>query len=336
MTSAALAFNPLDCKTLAETIYVRSILRTDASAPDQLHELQEHAVKAALRMAEAYNAGLHAPGCPSCVEVKNVGDDERRIFAAQDKLEDGTAKRLADLLDEARKRIKSGLADLPPDSRSAPMARQVLAAATDALQRARVGVTDALAGGVRDAMALGVDLAETLLPEGEAAIPFRFGDELLRNIATYHADLVTGLTDAVRAAVTREVQLGILAGTDGRTIVRKLTEAGLEVAGPFRTAEQRADVIARTEINRLGNMSTWDRYQDAATRITTLEKSWLSAGDNRVRQSHRALNGVTLPMDGEFDVGGTKAPYPMWPGLPASESIQCRCRLRTRQKADAE
>jgi hypothetical protein len=326
-------FGPTDTKTLAEALYVRGIVRTGAATPEALHELQERCVKSALTFAHSYNAGA---GCPSCVEVKNLADNERRIFAAQDKLEDGAAKRLAELLDEARKRVKNGLADLPAGSRSAPLYQQVLGAATDALGRVRVGMTDALAGNARDAMALGVDLAEMLLPEGEAALPFRFGDELLRNIATYHADLVTGLTDAVRSAVTREVGLGILAGTDGRAIVKQLVEAGVDATGPFKTAEQRADVIARTEINRVGNIATFDRYTDAATRIATLEKSWLTAGDLRVRSSHRALNGVTLPMDGEFNVGGTKAPYPMWAGLPASESISCRCRLRVKQKADAE
>jgi hypothetical protein len=28
---------------------------------------------------------------------------------------------------------------------------------------------------------------------------------------------------------------------------------------------------------------------------------------------------------GEFDVGGTQAPYPGWWGLPARQRIHCRC-----------
>lgn len=335
--NAALAFAPTDAKSLAELLYVRGITVTGASGPDALHALQEDAVKAAGWFAQTYNAGLWA--CPSCAEsaTKNLTGPERRILREQDGLEERAARALVGLLTDARRRLAEQLGNLPTDSRSAPALRQVLAASTDALVRLGGQVRASLAGSVRDAMALGVEFAETVLGGAEPAVPFGFSDELLRNVAEYHAGLVTGLTDSVRNAVTREVQLGILAGTDGREIVRKIVASGVEAVGPFPTAENRADTIVRTEVNRLGNVATWERYQDAATRIETLTKSWLSAGDNRVRPEHRALNGVTLPMDGLYDVGGVKAPYPMWPGLPASQSVNCRCRLVTRQAgSDAE
>lgn len=328
-------FDAADAKTLAEALYVRSIVRTGAATPDALHELQERCVKSALAFAEAYNADLPLL-CPSAVEAKNIDAGTRRIFGRQDDAEDKAARRLIGVMEDARKRIAQDLADLSKGSATASILQSVLGAATDALERARAEMGTALSGAVSDAMALGVELAESTLGKVEAVIPFRFNDELLRNIASYHASLVTDVTDVVRAAITREVQLGILAGTDGRAIVKKLVAHGLEATGPFVTAEGRADAIVRTEVNRVGNIATFDRYTDAATRIATLEKTWNSASDNRVRPSHRALNGVTLPMEGLFDVGGEKAPYPMWPGLSAGESIHCRCRLTTAQKAEAE
>lgn len=324
-------FTPADAKTLAEALYVRSIVRTGAATPDALHELQERAVKASLAFAAEWNADLPV-ACPS-VEVKNLTTD--RIFRRQDAAEEKAARGLVELLNAARKRIKANLGDLPATSRSREMLQQVLGATTDALGRATRELQSTLAGSVQDAMALGVELAEEMLGKVEAAVPFGFNDDLLRNIATYHASLVQDITDATRAAITREVQLGILAGTDGREIARKIVATGVEATGPFPTAERRADVVARTEINRVGSMATAERYNDAATRIENLTKSWLTAGDVRVRPEHRALNGVTLPMDGLFDVGGEKAPYPMWPGLSAAQTVNCRCRLLAKVAPEA-
>jgi hypothetical protein len=52
---------------------------------------------------------------------------------------------------------------------------------------------------------------------------------------------------------------------------------------------------------------------------------WRAILDDDVRATHRNLDGVSVKGDEMFDVGGAKAPYPGWHGLPARERVNCRC-----------
>lgn len=47
----------------------------------------------------------------------------------------------------------------------------------------------------------------------------------------------------------------------------------------------------------------------------------------RTLDSHRDLNGTTIPMGEKFTVGGVTADGPHDPVLPAREVVNCRCRL---------
>src|SRR5690606_18247469 len=55
-------------------------------------------------------------------------------------------------------------------------------------------------------------------------------------------------------------------------------------------------------------------------------KGWRSAGDNRVRHTHRALNGQSVGFDGAFtSPSGARLRFPGDPDAPASETVGCRC-----------
>lgn len=51
-------------------------------------------------------------------------------------------------------------------------------------------------------------------------------------------------------------------------------------------------------------------------------KSWLSAGDSHVRDSHQRMNGETRPINELYSNG---ARYPIDPRLPVGERVNCRC-----------
>lgn len=61
-----------------------------------------------------------------------------------------------------------------------------------------------------------------------------------------------------------------------------------------------------------------------------VEKTWDTVGDDRVRPSHAAVNGMTLAENGVFLVGGSRLRFPGDTGLGASvgEVINCRCSSR--------
>jgi uncharacterized protein with gpF-like domain len=87
----------------------------------------------------------------------------------------------------------------------------------------------------------------------------------------------------------------------------------------------RAYRIARTEIGIVSNTATDYGVRRAASENNlSVRKTWLSAGDSRVRDSHSALNGETRAMDERFSNGLL---HPCEFGAPAKEVVHCRCVL---------
>ncbi|WP_338749804.1 phage portal protein [Bacillus sp. FJAT-52991] len=90
-------------------------------------------------------------------------------------------------------------------------------------------------------------------------------------------------------------------------------------------SKERALTIARTEVISASNYG--NRMGAKATGLE-LNKTWLSAGGDRTRDTHKAANGQTREMDELYDVGGAKAMFPGDPSLPAKERVKCRCTER--------
>lgn len=79
--------------------------------------------------------------------------------------------------------------------------------------------------------------------------------------------------------------------------------------------------VARTEA--LGAF-TGGSLEAAAQTGLELAKTWLSALDSRVRDTHQDAHGQTVALDEDFDVGGASGPGPGLMGEPA-EDCNCRC-----------
>lgn len=97
-----------------------------------------------------------------------------------------------------------------------------------------------------------------------------------------------------------------------------------------RLLELRGTMLARTETMMALHKSRDDaiRQQIDAGKLDARDvtKLWRSAGDMRVRHTHRLLHGKTAPMEGAFQsVSGATLRYPGDPTAPASEIIGCRC-----------
>ena len=99
-----------------------------------------------------------------------------------------------------------------------------------------------------------------------------------------------------------------------------------------RLLELRGEMLSRTE-----TLTALGKSRDDAIRQQILEgkvavedvtKIWRSAADDRVRHTHRLLNGRSAPLDGMFQSpSGALLLYPGDPNAPASETIGCRCVL---------
>lgn len=99
-----------------------------------------------------------------------------------------------------------------------------------------------------------------------------------------------------------------------------LPELEGNVALAFRDRESRALAIARTETAHATNSARQIQMEEEG--VTKTE--WATAGDDAVRESHRALDGETRSLGADY---APNLAYPSDPRAPAGEVINCRCVL---------
>ena len=76
--------------------------------------------------------------------------------------------------------------------------------------------------------------------------------------------------------------------------------------------------IARTEIHNSHNTAVMDTYQEIGVEYTM----WISADDDRTRESHLEINGEIIPIGNEYSNG---LKFPGDTDGPIEEWINCRC-----------
>lgn len=137
-------------------------------------------------------------------------------------------------------------------------------------------------------------------------------------IAQTHTHLV-GVPDDIRRLVREQIQAGLIEGESTAQIALRI----IDVAD---TPVSRALTIARTETHAAYEAGTL-RQVMALGVIGT--KRWLSMQDDRVRKTHRAASGQTVPIDEIFRVGDSQL---LAPGVPApsrnvdvGDLVNCRC-----------
>lgn len=99
--------------------------------------------------------------------------------------------------------------------------------------------------------------------------------------------------------------------------------------------KHRGDTIGRTEALAALNRSEWESTRQALAQSNlppeAAFKIWDSAGDARVRDSHREMDGQRVPLDEAFtSPSGARLmhPHDQSLGAPGKEVIDCRCRVK--------
>lgn len=92
---------------------------------------------------------------------------------------------------------------------------------------------------------------------------------------------------------------------------------------PYFYSEDRAMLIAENEANSIWNDS---EYEDAI-RSGKKTKQWRAIIDRTTRDTHKEVNGVTIPINEPFEVGDSLLQFPHDGSLGASDSeiVNCRC-----------
>lgn len=93
---------------------------------------------------------------------------------------------------------------------------------------------------------------------------------------------------------------------------------------PYYFSKDRARAIAENESNSIWNHT---EYEDAVK--NKKYKTWRTVMDNRVRDTHVVMNGVTIPINDVFHLEGGDCYYPRSDelGMDESEIANCRCVL---------
>lgn len=147
-------------------------------------------------------------------------------------------------------------------------------------------------------------------------------DYILANAASRSAIIAKTSLDKVRSRIDAGVK-------DGSSID--------EIAASIRAIQlintSRAQVIARTEVHNAANYSVINTARQAESQLNIkMVKEWVAVSDGRTRDTHAAIDGQTVDMDGRFNVAGSMADRPLDPSLPPEESINCRCTMLFREK----
>lgn len=196
-----------------------------------------------------------------------------------------------------------------------------------------------------DTAARSAELAEDLLPMFETAteavgvvVLDELGGELTpTTMATWQqtaGDLVQRIVDGTSerpgwaASLVADIQEAIneayLLGESIDGAMARVADALTASGASTQEVAARAERIARTELSSLMNRVAYDQMVESEV---VSHKRWYSIGDNRSRDSHRELNGTMVRLDEKFLVGGVPADGPHDPALPASQIVNCRCRL---------
>jgi SPP1 gp7 family putative phage head morphogenesis protein len=142
----------------------------------------------------------------------------------------------------------------------------------------------------------------------------------LRSWASENARLIQSIPEQMLTQVEGIAQRALRTGADPRETARQIRER-------FGVTEVRARLIARDQVAKLNSNITEGR--NLALGLTTYV--WSTSGDERVRESHAAMNGKLCKWDDETvysdDDGQTWQPRSAIGGVEEhpGRDFQCRC-----------
>ena len=84
---------------------------------------------------------------------------------------------------------------------------------------------------------------------------------------------------------------------------------------------------ARTMVTAAENKGRYDSYKTAESDGLLLYKRWYCTHDNRVRNWHKELDGISIPIDEPFENSYGELMYPGDPMGDPANVYNCRCRM---------
>lgn len=95
---------------------------------------------------------------------------------------------------------------------------------------------------------------------------------------------------------------------------------------PFYLSDDRSLLISENESNSIFN---YQEFSEAIKKGKT-RKRWITERDNKVRETHAEVNGITIPINEPFVVGNSLMMFPKDMSLNAEmqQITNCRCTIK--------
>lgn len=144
--------------------------------------------------------------------------------------------------------------------------------------------------------------------------------EVQKWLKQYGLDKCTSVTETLHEELKDSLIEGLNAGESINQLMERIDDVYTD-----KLEDYQLERIARTEIIGASNQGALFSYKDAGVEF----KSWLSASDERVRDTHfkASVDYVQgIPINEDFKVGADQMVAPCQGNLP-EENINCRCTL---------
>jgi SPP1 gp7 family putative phage head morphogenesis protein len=239
-------------------------------------------------------------------------DQTARLAKALGRLRSPSADDLADVFDADAEHAR--LMELLPVPLAGLAAAGAIRVLEQAKQRRRRRTRKDAADDAEDfETAVAEGLEDFEIPENvREAIQTSLG-ELIEE--PYWQDIQSTTSESLAKILTDAVEEGL----NGSQLAKRINQA---LGGQQKV---RAKLIARTESTMMFNSGHSAVISELAADGLVDGKQWMSIIDDWTRKAHVTLNGKVVDADADFDVGGSKAPYPGHYRLPAKQRIGCRC-----------
>jgi hypothetical protein len=177
----------------------------------------------------------------------------------------------------------------------------------------------------------GIQVVDKAIETGSIlkAVPY-LSENTLNQAQLFSATLVTNLTAEAIQRVSTQLDLAVLAQRPAIQVVQEIGR-NLNDASVFGTIRRRAEIIYRTEVNRIQSMASDERMRQFARTVPDLKKEWLHSHVGLPRPGHLDLHNTVINVADTFTLRGEKGTYqifgPYDPELPPGEVINCRCKI---------
>jgi len=160
---------------------------------------------------------------------------------------------------------------------------------------------------------------ENSIPSHATTFP---NDEAAAYLTARAGDKIVGITDTTKLQIRKVILEAYKDQVSPNELGARIHEKFEEIMN----YEGRAMTIARTETLSAvseGQEFKKDKFlEEVPDAEEKLEKTWITAEDERVRPSHAQVNNETVKHNEDFSNG---LKYPREKGAPAGEVINCRC-----------